>query len=186
MPALRRVLTLVIGTDGAGKSTLCENLLERLPVPAHYRYFGLREAHITFVKRWYEKHGDHGLSARLVLFPLDYALRRRSLPRDGHVLLDRIPGWAMLSENALVRAIFGFVLPRFDIVILCHGDAEVLSARKPERTPAQCQKDSAKWRSVYVRVPAVRKMEIDTTEMVPEEVAARAAAFIVSGAKGET
>ena len=179
------MLTLVIGTDGAGKSTLCGNLRKRLPMPTHYRYFGLRDAQLGFVKRRYEECGDHGLLSRLVLFPLDYALRRGSLPREGHVLLDRIPGWAMLSANPLVHAIYRLVLPRFDVVILCYGDAEAISARKPERTPAQCRLDSVKWRSVYSRVPAARKADFDTTALTPEDVAARAAAFIMSGSKGE-
>lgn len=174
-----RTLILVLGTDGAGKSTLCGHLLSQLPDPKAYVYFGLREARIPWVRRYYQRHGDESAFARAFLFPVDYLLRRIALPKDGFVLLDRVPGWGVISANPLLRWIYRCVLPSANVAILCHGAPGAIVARKPERTLEDCRRDLAKWRDVYNRYPAGRKLDVDTVALDETASTQRALALIL-------
>ena len=178
-----RTIILVIGTDGSGKSTLCENLLAVLPEPKAYVYFGLREAVIPCLRKRYAKLGDKGLLVRLLLFPIDYMLRRQQLPDRGFVLLDRVPGWGLVSPNSVIRWIYGRVLPDGDIIILCHGSPEIIVSRKPERSVESCRADLAKWRHVFDSYPAQRKLMLDTTKLDAKTTTLKAVEFILERTK---
>lgn len=178
-----RTLILVLGTDGAGKSTLCERLLTSLPEPNAYVYFGLREARMPWLRRYYERHGDNNVFARTFLFSLDYLLRRVALPDKGFVLVDRVPGWGVISGNPILRWIYRCVLPSASVAILCHGTAEAIIARKPERSLEACRRDLVKWRDVYDRYPAHRKIAIDTVALDELASAQSALDFILSAQK---
>lgn len=154
---------VLLGTDGSGKSTLCERLLGTLPTPNSYVYFGLRESHVNFVRNYYKKNGDNSFFARLFLFSYDYFLRSKALPKNGYIVLDRLPGWAVISSNPLIRFVYKVVLPQCDVMILCTGDAEKIVARKPERSVDGCRKDLLKWEKVFSTYPAVKKVSLDTT-----------------------
>ncbi len=160
---MKRQVIIVLGTDGAGKSTLCDRLLERLPEPRNYIYFGLRESRLGFVRKHYQKRGDMQLWARIFMFSFDYLLRRRALPEQGYLLLDRLPGWAIVSPNPLIRWLYGYILPPCDTLILCSGEAKKIVARKPERTLEGCVKDLEKWQQVFDAYPAGKKISLNTT-----------------------
>lgn len=179
---MERTLVLIIGTDGSGKSTLCRQLLADLPEPKHYVYFGLRDALTPWLRERHSRYGDKGLLTRMIMFPLDYALRRRRLPKRGYVLLDRVPGWAFTSRNSFLRWIYRHALPASDVVILCHGNAEAIVSRKTERSLEACKADLEKWRSVFERYPARHKLLIDTTKLDEETSARRAVRFILKQA----
>ncbi|NNE83122.1 MAG: hypothetical protein HKN28_04040 [Alphaproteobacteria bacterium] len=178
-----RTLILVLGTDGSGKSTLCERLLTSLPEPSAYVYFGLREARMPWLRRYYERHGDNNIFARIFLFSLDYLLRRGALPDEGFVLVDRVPGWGVVSGNPVLRWIYRCVLPSASVAILCHGTAEAIIARKPERSLEGCRRDLVKWRDVYERYPAHRKIAIDTVALDEMASAQTALDFILTTPK---
>lgn len=178
-----RTLILVLGTDGSGKSTLCERLLSMLPEPKAYVYFGLREARMPWLQRYYRRHGDVSGFARTFLFSADYLLRRWALPGDGFVLVDRVPGWGVISGNPFTRWIYRCVLPRANVAVLCQGAAEAIVARKPERSLEACRRDLAKWRDVFDRYPASRKLVVDTVALDETAVAGQALEFILGSEK---
>lgn len=178
---MTRHVIIFLGTDGSGKSTLCDRLLTQLPEPRSYVYFGLREPHLDFVRRYYQLKGDMALWARLFLFPLDYFLRRRALPREGNLVLDRLPGWAIISPNPIIRGLYRLILPRCDTLILCTGDAHKIVARKPERSLEGCIKDIGKWQQVFETWPAIKKVSLNTTDSDIDACLRQAVDAVLSG-----
>ncbi len=164
-------VVIFIGTDGAGKSALCEALAQSMPGHTAVHYFGLKHFRLQFVARASERSGGYGRVLRYLLFPLDLLLRRRRLSATPVALIDRVPGWAFAGAEPILRGIYRRVLPLADLVVLCEGEPAKVSARKNERNVAECVRDMRKWRDVLEHYPARERISVDTTAVsLPELV----------------
>lgn len=173
-PAGRRGGVIVVtGPDGAGKSTLCDELSTRLPESApvvrlHHRpgvlpVRGGRDAASSTDPHRSAPYpvGVSGIKT-LFLF-VDYTLgwRLRIRPvisEGGWVIIER--GWwdlvvdpkryRLRRANAVTR-LLGRLLPRPDLTVVLEAPQEVLSGRKDELSPEEIKRQALAWREVLPR-----------------------------------
>jgi len=153
----------VIGTDGSGKTTLCKRLADSDNLEIGYEYLGFRHHSLSFVERYFKRYGDKTLLYRHFFFPVDLIFRRLRWSKAPLVIIDRLPGWPILSRNLLIKTLYRYLLPKIDAVVLIEADAWVLLERKKENSLKGYKKDMAKWRSVYNKLVCMSKKRLDTT-----------------------
>lgn len=152
----KRCRILFVGTDGSGKTSLSESCLESVP-EAQYFYYGLKDYKISFLKYM----NTDRFYFRYLFFPIECVLRNISLPQNGVVLIDRMPGW-IYTRNNIGSRVLRLLMPKIDLLILCDAPEDVIFARKPEREVESLRKDRKKWMDFYQRFPAPQKIIIDT------------------------
>ena len=135
----------LIGTDGAGKTTLGELLEEKLGINCKYVYFGLKEFELKWVNYLLKIFGSDNLFMRVFIIPIGYIYRRNKLKQSTVVILDRIPGWAFTIEKSALYYIYKYILPNADYLILCSGRPDVILGRKAGRDIAGIEKDIKKF-----------------------------------------
>jgi len=179
---------LVVGPDGAGKSTLTDYLA------AQIRTAGLEVTHSHWAPR---ARGDgrstaavsdphakapHGLLKSLgkigVLLGVfgwaEYVGTWRRASRTGVLLVER--GWADMAVDPLryrldprtapVVEQVARLLPRFDTVLLIGGDPEVIAKRKQELDAVETARQMSRWRQLTAKV-ARSEVEVSTTTAEP-------------------
>lgn len=181
------VRVLVCGPDGTGKSSLTTALLEELPKAehAHFRRRLKQRAATTSLP----PHGTPGneaarsavgAAAKVIYFALSNVLVEALRPTGGSRQLIMERGWhdqlihreryrLPLRIERLV-AVLGRLQPRYDLAILCVGDARMIHARKPELGHADIEQQVQRWREL---VPELAKsIEIIDTVSNNEQTAA--------------
>jgi hypothetical protein len=190
-------LLLVVGPDGAGKTTVVDAIASRVGLPvrrAHHRPGVLArrgaEGPVT------DPHAKppRGLVASLAKLGVVLAdhvigghLMWRAQRRAGLLVLER--GWFDMAVDPrryrlpvaivpLVRML-GNLVPHADVALLLTGDAEELHARKPEIGAAEVRRQIERWRR-QAHTAARTVVEIDTIRTAPG-AAAQAALDALSG-----
>jgi hypothetical protein len=174
----KRSVVVFLGTDGAGKTTLVQNL-EGVGGRTERLYCGM-----SLETKWalpparslYVRHlrSDNQLARALtgtlfwyLLFPLELLCRRvvhSSGDTSGILLVDRLPGRPFLCGGALMQ-VYRLLLPRPDWAILLTGDARAIARRKRGETNlVRTKSEMAKWETVAHRTGAREILYLDTTD----------------------
>jgi thymidylate kinase len=196
---------LVVGPDGAGKSTLVSELAERAGAlgvevtQAHWRPALIRrgsgDGGPVLDPHRQPPRGALSTVVRLLLFVADFAVGLvgpwRTAARDGLLVVERgwldmavdprryrLPRWAARVVEAL-----GGVFARADVTVLLSGDAATLDARVGEIGVAETARQIERWRELAPRWGG-RVVEIDTTSDGPGIVADRAWAVVSAATPG--
>jgi hypothetical protein len=154
-PLLRRGLGVcLLAPDGAGKSTLAAALGATLPLPVsaiHMELYGRAEG----------RRGVPGLRLAVRIGRqwrrwLDARVRQS---RGALVVFDRYPYDALLPPSGDIgaldrirRAVLGHVLPAPDLALVLDVPAEMLHARKDERTVADLERLRHAYRALTARL----------------------------------
>lgn len=183
---------LLVGPDGAGKSTVIEALAARaatsgIPLQRRHSRPGFIAGRPVGTAPVTNPHGEPprglvGGGAKLAVVFLDHLVgghvRWRPLRRRGLLVVER--GWFDLRVDprryrlprsvAALVAPLGRVLPRPDLVVLLSGDPVQLHERKPEIGAHEVERQIERWREVAVRAGR-RVLEIDTVTAGADAVA---------------
>lgn len=206
MPETTSGFVLVVGPDGAGKSTVVEAIASRaaqagIPLSrAHHRPGVLpgRSGGVPVT----DPHGKPPRAwpatvAKVTVVFVDSLLgghtRWRRQRRRGLLLLER--GWFDMVVDPRryrigpgwerVLSAIGRLLPRPDLVLQLSGDPAVLDARKGEIGRAETARLIARWRELGPQV-ASRVLEIDTVRTTPAEATELAWSALRSADTGVT
>jgi len=188
--ASRRGRTIVIlGPDGAGKSTLAAELLERLGGPERVHHVHLRSPILprrTSVDAGpvTEPHGQEPYGPVLSLAKIGWlyvdmqAMWRGVVPRiqrDGRdVIVER--GWwdlvidprrYRLRDSTAARRL-GHTFPRPDLEVVLTGPARILAGRKAELSVAEIERQTHAWADL--RPPSDRTLHLDADRPLRELV----------------
>lgn len=181
-------LVLIVGPDGAGKTTVVDALAARASVPvarAHHRP-GVLAGRVSGAPVT-DPHAQpaRGVPASLAKLAVVFAdhvvggrTRWRRRRRAGLLLLER--GWfdmlvdprryRLPASLAPVVRVLGRLVPGPDVVALLTGDPAALHARKPEIGEAEVRRQLAVWRTV-APLAGRRVVEIDTCRTEPADAA---------------
>ena len=192
-------LVLVVGPDGAGKTTVLDEVQEQLGSPlarAHYRpgLIAGRSGDATPVT---DPHGQshRGTIASLLKLAVVFAdtvlgtwLRWRPAARHGLLVVER--GWYDLavdprryrlpSSFTTLAAGLGRLVPRADLAVVLCGDPTAFHARKPEIGVAEVERQLTAWRR-YAPRSAHRVVTIDTVDQSAQHAAAQLVAALPTG-----
>jgi energy-coupling factor transporter ATP-binding protein EcfA2 len=173
---------IILGPDGAGKSTLAKTLSDALPEAADSLYLGmgLKEPWaFGIVRSAYQFHLERtaglqraltGLAVWYVLMPIEFLARRRQASRgrqSRYVIIDRVPSRPFL-QGGLLGAYYRWILPSADNTVLLVGDAVEIASRKPlETSLGRTTLDLRKWEEVANRIARCRVIRLDTTREDP-------------------
>ncbi|MEY4385947.1 MAG: hypothetical protein RLY20_1230 [Verrucomicrobiota bacterium] len=186
------ILTL-LGPDGSGKSSVAQRLMDEL----HGTFYKDKSLHVhwkpaVFLKKrraerppttdphaqpprgwiasqlalgyhWAEYFTGHLIQFMRVLFRCGMVLIER-----GHHDFVVDPRRYRLQPPCWCMRLLFRCLPKSDLVFLLDAPAEVLQARKPEVTPAECQRQREAYRALVSRMPNARI--IDCTKPIEEVV----------------
>lgn len=185
------VRVLVVGPDGTGKTTLLDAVEATLSERGHSTrrmHFDPRaiqdSARSVPDPQAQVPRGATGQIASVLARAANYLLARRGegglLRRDVQVLFQE-RGWYDQAvdparyrlgagpASMLVKALGPLVAPRYDLVVLCTGDALAINARKPELDVSEIERQIGAWRSL---VSKRRVIDVDTTALSKVEAAA--------------
>ena len=191
-----RGLVLIVGPDGAGKTTLIEELERQIGEPvarAHIRpglIFGRPSSAVAITNPHAEQpRGQLASLVKLGLLLLDTVagtwLRWRPITRERLLVVER--GWFDLGVDPrryrlpgrlapLVR-VLGRVVPKADVTVVLGGDPAALHARKPEIGSDEVGRQLDEWRRV-APLTGRRVLELDTVQNTVETCAASLAAAL--------
>ncbi|MCP2043996.1 hypothetical protein [Pontibacter sp. HSC-36F09] len=169
---------LFLGTDGAGKSTLIEEVEQKLNLKTNKLYLGMGENGWTspWVKSLYNqrlrpKVLDKAFSflKSFIVLPAELLLRQvpvKLRSRYSIVLIDRLPGAYLMDKAYGKSLLYRSILPTPDLVFFLYASPEVLVKRKPEEnTLERSQVDIDKFRQVADLVSAGQYIGIDTSSI---------------------
>ncbi|MDP9220265.1 MAG: hypothetical protein M3P23_06965 [Actinomycetota bacterium] len=181
---------VLVGPDGAGKSTVSRGLVERartegIPVTtAHYRpgFLAGRSAGSTETTAPHvqQRRGMAAGIAKLLLLTADgllgYLFLWRGPRRSGLLIVER-GWWDMAVDPRRYRLhprltglveILGRLLPRADIAVLLSGDAQTMDRRKTEIGAQEVERQVNSWQRL-ARHAGRRVVTVDTTAGTPDE-----------------
>lgn len=187
-----RGFVLVVGPDGAGKSTVVDAIVARAQAAgvrvsrAHYRpglIAGRGEVGPVTAPHSAPARSILASLAKLAVVFCDHLVggntRWRGQRRTGLLLLER--GWFDLAVDPCryrvpvvlvgLVGVLGRLLPRPDLVLLLTGDAVALHGRKPEIGVAEVARQIQRWRRVAPSAGR-RVVEVDTVATQPDAAAA--------------
>jgi hypothetical protein len=191
-----RGVVLLVGPDGAGKTTVLEALQEQLgrPVARAHSRPGLiagREGDGAPVTDPHAQRPRGHLASlvKLAVVLIDTVLgswiRWRRLGRDQLLIVER--GWYDLAVDPqryrLPRSfsplvdVLGRLVPRADAVVVLTGEPAAFHARKPEIGVPEVERQLAAWRR-YAPRAGRRVFEVDTVDQPPAASARRILAAI--------
>lgn len=178
---------VIVGPDGAGKTTLAAAVADRAPGGAAYFHFLPRRllpypptdpgppppkkapdrpvlGWLRLARNWFRASSTY------------WTALRPALDQGSLVVADRWvygyvgqPGALRFAGPEWLARLAVRVLPRPDLVLNLTGPAEVLVARKPELTVAETEAELTRW----LRLPVPHLVTLDAT-LPPEELADRA------------
>lgn len=194
----------VVGPDGAGKTTLCRGLVERVldgaPVMVLANRRGARGIGVlphraprgdTRDPHRHRPYGPVVSAAKAAYLAFDHLLAwalqvRPFIRRGGWVVIER--GWwdvavdparyRLVATPRLVSAL-GRLVPAATVVLVLDGPAEAIRARKPQLPPEEIERQRRAWRRT---LPArQRRAFLDATRPGEEVLAAAARAIAAAG-----
>lgn len=161
---------LFVGTDASGKSAIVQALHELRAVKTTKLYLGegkggwrLRTAKWACAQRnnWIVH------LYRYILLPIEFFVRiatAKFRARGRIMLVDRVPGWAVLAKGRVLRTIYSIIFPKFDVVVELRATTAVLAKRKPDEVDeVRAQKDIIKW-SLVASTLSDAPLRIDTSD----------------------
>lgn len=170
----RGLSILVVGPDGAGKSTLARALTERVGAKRKIVLVHHRRPVLPARKRGEsgepvtEPHGEKpygtwaSIGKVIYLFvdvQLDWYLRTRKAVRRGAWLVTERGWWDIgvdlrryrLSCGRRLSVALGHIAPQPDLVVVLEAPGEEVFARKPELTPDEIDRQVSTWRQTKFR-----------------------------------
>lgn len=178
---------LVLGTDGTGKTSLISNLNNISPVETKNMYLGTGDGGwvLDTVKKMHNSSKKRILQKvfKNIILPLEFSLRVIRGKKNGKhklILIDRFPGWAILSNSKLTKTIFKVILPKPQLVIFLYGDAHQIYERKKERDVKSILKDTSKFRKVANLVSDNNVFEVNTTELDEDKTSRKVLKHIIN------
>ena len=147
----RGLSVAVLGPDGAGKTTLIQDIQESFILPVRSVYMGLTGGLLRYIAHLHVP--GLVLLSRLLVFWCRYLRAQYHQARGRLVLYDRYIYDAMVPHperlNWLRRAsrwVDGHACPRPDLVLVLNAPGEVMYARKGEYTPEML----GEWRRYFL------------------------------------
>lgn len=169
---------LFLGTDGAGKTTLIQEVRQQLNLKSNLLYLGMGENGWTtpLFKKLYEQRSQNkpmnrmlSLLRALVILPSEFMLRILPVKMKSKysvVLIDRFPGSMFAGDRPRRQLFYETILPKPDLVFFLHADPEVLVSRKPgEITLEGSKANITKFKNVAEVISRGKYFSIDTSKL---------------------
>ena len=172
---------LFLGTDGSGKTSLIKILEDNLNLKTKKLYLGMGEdnCHFNIIKKFKNINPKNYLLKKIksliftiLLFPIELLLRiivSKINSKYKIILIDRFPGYPLLSSNIFIKNIYKLILPKPDIVIFLKGDETVISKRKTKLNELQTKKNTIKFEKLAELLLPSNYISIDTTNLSIEQ-----------------
>lgn len=174
----RPYIVAMIGTAGAGKSTLSKGLSNVVGAEDQFVYLGENSKKIQFnsaLVEWAKNRQADRLGQLIFFLLMPFEMWSRYIParfsRRGILLMDRYPflrtgnGPHVTWYNFAVR----FLLPRPSLIVHLGGDLESIWKRKQKADLPTAGKERGKCMALLESGVAKRNLMVDVIEQTPEE-----------------